>query len=245
MSGSFVEHYGLCRSRFGRLVARGLLRSLHTIGQSVCRVRIETHNRERLEIDGPVIMAANHCSLIDTPVLYLSIPASLRRHTATVGGLDYFQALPGQPRLERWFRRAVIWFIRSSMSVLLIDRVQGEYDRVDRLGDVLSQGWSLMIFPEATRSRSGRMGRFRHGAAELAGRHDVSVIPVRIDGTDRVLPPGVGWPRSGRIVISIGEPIQRGADESASAFTARIRSEIEALGHPQACVEVAPLESTA
>ena len=245
MSGSFVEHYGLSRNRFGRLLARGLLRSLHAIGQLICRVRIDILNRERLEIEGPVIMAANHCSLIDTPVLYLSIPAGLRHHTATVGGLDYFQALPGQPRLERWFRRSVIWFIRGSMSVLLIDRVQGEYDRVDRLGDVLSQGWSLMIFPEATRSRSGRIGRFRHGAAELAGRHQVSVIPIRIDGTDRVLPPGVGWPRSGRIVVAIGEPIQRKNDETASAFTARIRCEIEALGESQGCAAIAALESTA
>ena len=49
----------------------------------------------------------------------------------------------------------------------------------------------------------------------------------------------------GRIVVSIGEPIQRRAEESASAFTARIRGQIEALGDSQESAVVAPLESTA
>ena len=59
------------------------------------------------------------------------------------------------------------------------------------------------------------------------------------------MPTGVGWPRSGRIVVSIGDPIRRASEESASAFTARIRSEIEALGDAEACAAIAPLESTA
>ena len=245
MTVSFADHYDLPRDGLGRRIARGLLRTLHGLGRPCCRVRVDVRGGTRLDLDGPVIMAANHCSLIDTPIVYLAIPRRLRRRTATVGGLDYFQASPEHPWPERFFRNAVIWFIRSSMSVLLIDRVQGEYDRIDRLGQVLAQGWSLMIFPEATRSRTGRMGRFRHGASELAGRHDVPVVPIRIDGTDRVLPPGAAWPRPGRIVVSVGDPIHRRPEEGASAFTARIRSEIESLGDAVETDVVAPMESTA
>ena len=244
MTESFAEHYELPRRRVGRLVARGILRTLHALGRPWCRVRIEVRDADRLAVDGPVIIAANHCSLIDTPLLYLAVPARLRRRTATVGGLDYFEARPEHPRFERIFRRLVIWFIRSSMNVLLIDRIHGEYDRIDRLGDVLNAGWSLMIFPEATRSRSGLMGRFRHGAAELAGRRGVPVLPVRIDGTDRILPPGAGWPRPGRVTIAVGTPIHRDPDESASAFTARIRAEIEGLDHVDGVSELASLESS-
>ena len=218
---------------------------MHALGQPFCRVRIDVRNRGNLDIDGPVILAANHCSLVDTPVLYLALPRRLRRRTGTVGGLDYFEARDEQPWLERTFRRAVIWFIRSSMNVLLIDRVHGEYDRVDRLGDVLAQGWSLMIFPEATRSRNGRMGRFRHGASELAGRREVPVIPVHIDGTDRVLPPGVSWPKPGRIAIAVGTPIRRDEGESASAFTARIRVAIDELAPHEDVPTTASMESTA
>ena len=94
----------------------------------------------------------------------------------------------------------------------------------------VSEGWSLVIFPEATRSRSGRMGRFRHGAAELARRHGLPVIPAHVDGTDSVLPPGVRWPQAGTLKIAFGDPLLAEEDESAAAFTSRLREAVATLG---------------
>lgn len=240
--------FGVPAPLWTRLVSRALLRTLHDVGQIVCRVPIERRGFEHFEGVGQAIVVANHHSLVDTPVLFVALPASRRARTATVGGLDYFAARRGQPWWERLFRRTVIAFIRGAMNVLLIDREGGEYSHIDRIDAMLVAGWSLMIFPEATRSRSGRMGRFRHGAAELARRHDLPVIPMHIDGTQRVLPPGVRWPRPATIRLRAGEPIRPIAEESVSDLTRRLRAAVdalrtEAIGTTAAVVESESLES--
>jgi|GEM_PF-798891 len=221
-----------------RLVARGLLGFLHFAGRLVCRVPIRRRGFDSAARLPQSIMVANHHSLIDTPCLFMSVARGRRNRTATVGGLDYFAARPEQPWHERLFRRGVIWFIRSSMNVMLIDRIGGEYSELDRIDEMIAQGWSLVIFPEATRSRDGRIGRFRHGAAELARRNDLPVIPVRIDGTERILPPGVSWPRSAPLRMVAGEPLRAEPDETAAAFTKRLIIAIEALAEdPSRCPE--------
>lgn len=234
--------FGVPTGPFVRIVSRCLLRTLHAVGQIVCRVPIETIDFEHLAGDGQAIVVANHHSLVDTPVVFLALPGGRRRRTATVGGLDYFAARAAQPWWERLFRRTVIAFIRGSMNVLLIDREGGEYSHIDRIDSMLSAGWSLMIFPEATRSRSGRMGRFRHGAAELARRHDLPVVPVHIDGTQRVLPPGVRWPRPATIRLRAGEPLRVRPEESVGDFTRRLRAAVEALGdgNPASATSIEP-----
>ena len=212
-----------------RVLARSLLRFLHGSGKVVCRVPIEVSGREHVEGVDQSIVVANHNSLVDTPVLFLALPRARRDHTATVGGLDYFTPDPSQPRMERLFRSVVIWFIRSAMNVLLIERKGGEYSQIDRIDAMLAEGWSLVVFPEATRSRSGRMGRFRHGAAELARRNGLPVIPAYVDGTDTVLPPGVRWPKAGTLRIAFGEPLLSGEGESSAAFTSRLREAVSLL----------------
>ena len=221
-----------------RLLSRSLLRVLHDLGQIVCRVPIETEGFDVVDATTPSIVVANHHSLVDTPVIFMALSAARRRRTATVGGLDFFAARSGQPWPERLFRRVVIAFIRGAMNVLLIDREGGEYSHIDRIDAMLSAGWSLVIFPEATRSRTGRMGRFRHGAAELARRHDLPVVPVHIDGTQRVLPPGVRWPKPSTIRMQAGDPLRIGPDESIGDFTRRLRNAVESLG-----TEMAPVSA--
>jgi 1-acyl-sn-glycerol-3-phosphate acyltransferase len=225
-----------------RVGAGAILRFLHGIGQIVCRVPIETEGFELVDVTTPSIVVANHHSLVDTPVVFMALSGARRWRTATVGGLDYFAARSEQPWHERLFRRVVIAFIRGSMNVLLIDREGGEYSHIDRIDAMLSAGWSLVIFPEATRSRTGRMGRFRHGAAELARRHGLPVLPVHIDGTQRVLPPGVRWPKPSTIRLRAGEPLHLGADESISDFTRRLRAAVEALGNESAVAALKTVE---
>lgn len=227
--GPDIAGFGVPTGWFSRRLARGLLRFMHDAGQIVCRVPVKVEGGTRFQDHEQFIVVSNHHSLVDTPVIFIALPGNRRDRTATVGGLDFFVPREGQPRRERFFRRIVIWFIRSAMNVLLIDRVGGEYSQIDRIDAMLGDGWNLMIFPEATRSRTGRMGRFRHGAAELARRHALPVIPAHIDGTQRILPPGVRWPRPGTLQVRFGEALRAGADESAGEFTARLRNAVEAL----------------
>ena len=61
-------------------------------------------------------------------------------------------------------------------------------------GEVLADGWNLVIFPEGTRTHDGWVGRFRTGAAFLAVRHGVPVVPIAHRGTFAAMPRGQGWP---------------------------------------------------
>lgn len=205
-----------------RLLSRAILAVLVSVGEVVCRVRRHREDVEHVDGIGQCVIAANHYSLFDTPMIFLAIPRHLRNRTVTVGGLDFFRPRPEHPAWERAWRRLVIWFIRSSMNVALIDRVDGNYSKFELLEDVVQAGWNLLIFPEATRSRDGSQGRFHLGAAELVRRNGLPLVPARIEGTQQVLPPGVSWPQSGEISIRFGTPMQADEEESAGAFTQRI-----------------------
>ena len=99
-------------------------------------------------------------------------------------------------------------------------------------GEVLADGWSLVIFPEGTRSKDGWMGNFRMGAAFLAHEHGVPVVPVAHRGTFAAMPRGQGWPSPGRrqLTIRFGEPLRaRHEGESVREFAPRIKDAVAAL----------------
>ena len=98
-------------------------------------------------------------------------------------------------------------------------------------GEVLADGWSLVIFPEGTRSKDGWVGHFQLGAAYLACQHDVPVVPVAHRGTFAAMPRGQGWPSPGRRQLSVrfGEPLSPGRDESPRDFAPKIRDAVAAL----------------
>jgi len=169
-------------------------------------------------LTGPVIFAANHASHLDTPLVLLSLPDEWRRRTAVAAAADYF--------FDTWWRAV-------GSSVLFhtfpIDRRGGTMSATP--GKVLDDGWSLLIFPEGTRSQDGWMGTFRMGAAMLAHAHDVPVVPVAHRGTFAAMPRGRNWPAPGRrrLTIRFGEPLRPGPGESVRDFAARVKAAIGAL----------------
>jgi 1-acyl-sn-glycerol-3-phosphate acyltransferase len=87
---------------------------------------------------------------------------------------------------------------------------------------LIDDGWNVVVFAEGTRSRNGRVGVMRSGAAVLAARHGVPIVPVHISGTDGAMPPGRNWmvrPKDGgrwarhTIRVSLGVPIRVGPGE--------------------------------
>ena len=103
------------------------------------------------------------------------------------------------------------------------------------LDTLLDQGWSLLLYPEGTRSRGGGTGRVRRGAAVLAAAHNLSIIPIRVTGTAEAMPPGRLWPRRlhgkllskrHRITVSFGEPIPPNGGDTA-ALIERVQSFFE------------------
>ena len=183
------------------------------------QVRTDVQGLDILErIDGPVIFAANHASHLDTPLVLLSLPDEWRRRTAVAAAADYF--------FDTWWRAVGSSLIFNTFP---IDRRGGTMATTP--GEVLADGWSLVIFPEGTRSKDGWIGNFRMGAAFLALEHGVPVVPVAHRGTFAAMPRGQNWPSPGRrqLTIRFGEPLHAHEGESVREFAPRIKDAVAAL----------------
>lgn len=190
---------------------------LEPLFRSQVRTRVEGLDiLERTE--GPVIFVANHASHLDTPLILFSLPDEWRRRTAVAAAADYF--------FDTWWRA-----VGSSLlfNTFPIDRRGGTMAATP--AEVLADGWSLVIFPEGTRSNDGWMGKFRMGAAFLAKEHGIPVVPVAHRGTFAAMPRGQGWPSPGRrqVTIRFGEPLSCGTDESVREFAPRIKDAVASL----------------
>ena len=202
------------RSWIAGMVREGLLRMVLRPLMNVYTRRRATGRDKLSRIKGPVILVANHTSHIDTPVILAALPRRLRKRTAVAAAADYF------------YRNKVVASLVSLLfNTVPMDRKGGGLGKqaTDHLDRLLDQGWNLLVYPEGTR-RGGGAGRVRRGAAVLANRHKLPVVPIRISGTRAVMPPGRLWPKRlhgkviskrHRVQVSFGEPIKPVEDAGA------------------------------
>lgn len=169
-------------------------------------------------LEGAVIFAANHHSHLDAGLLITSLPEEHRHRVFAAAAADYF------------FDSRV----KATASALVLNAIPIERSKVgrrsaDQAAELLDAGWSMVIFPEGGRSPDGWGHPFRGGAAYLANRCDVPVVPVHLAGTGRILPKGKGKPKPGRTVVTFGAPLISGDGERSQAFADRIEAAVAAL----------------
>ncbi len=166
--------------------------------------------------EDPVLYAANHQSLMDGPVILAALPAG-RRRVATAAAREWFAPHFHPERFSRGerFRTSLAYFL----GVLCFDiaplpqRTAGAREAMRHLGTLLGQGSSVLIFPEGRRNVTGHIDTFQPGVGMLASRLQVPVVPVRIDGIDRVLPVGARWARPGPVRVAFGAPLRFAGDD--------------------------------
>ncbi|SEP24997.1 lysophospholipid acyltransferase family protein [Trujillonella endophytica] len=174
------------------LLASLLLRPLARV---LLRTRVT--GREHVPASGPVILASNHLSFIDSMVIPLSAPRRVRY----LAKAEYFTT----PGLGGWVTRTLF----SALGALPVERETSRAAQaaLDTALAVLHDGDAFGIYPEGTRSRDGRLARGKTGVAWLALTADCPVVPVAVCGTDRVQPIGATWPRPHRVTVTFGEPL--------------------------------------
>jgi 1-acyl-sn-glycerol-3-phosphate acyltransferase len=168
--------------------------------------------------DRPALIVANHASHLDTAVLLSTLPTARRRRTAVAAAADYFFG--------------TVWRAAGSaiaFNTFPIERRGGSES--DLPGQLLADGWSIIVYPEGTRSPDGFPRHFRMGAAWLAVTHAVPVIPVGIRGTYAAMPRGRGWPRPGRsrVAVRYGAPIFPQPGETPRELAPRIFTAVQEL----------------
>ena len=174
-------------------------------------------------VDGPAIFVANHHSHADTPLLLTSIPEPWRHRVVVGAAADYFFST----------------YLNSALAALLINAIPIERTKVGRksanlAAELLDEGWSVLIFPEGGRSPDGWGQPFRGGAAYLAIRCNVPVVPVHIAGTDRILRKGRFLPSRSSTTVTFGDPLLASDGEHARGFASRLEAAVASLGHEAA-----------
>lgn len=178
-------------------------------------------NRDRLaslDVDEPAIFVANHHSHVDTPLLLTSIPEPWRHRLVVAAAADYF--------FDKRFKAA--W---SALSLNAIPMERSKTSRVsmNRASDLVKDGWSLLLYPEGGRSKDGWGQDFKAGAAYLAQRTDVPVVPIYVAGTSHILRKGKTLPSPARTTVNFGTPLRAEPDDSSRAFNARIEQAVSVL----------------
>jgi 1-acyl-sn-glycerol-3-phosphate acyltransferase len=218
-------HYdtGWARSPAAKLGREVLTETVTTpVLRAVTSPRIEGLDRIA-HLDEPVIFAANHTSHLDTPLLLSVLPEPWRHHTVVAAASDYF--------FDRRWKAATFALVLNAVP---IERHKVNRASANRLGELLNEGWSLLIFPEGGRSPDGWGQDHRAGAAWLATRTGRVVVPVHVAGTGRILPKGATRPRRGKVTVTFGRPIRTGPDADARALAARLENDLAALGDEEA-----------
>jgi long-chain acyl-CoA synthetase len=96
----------------------------------------------------------------------------------------------------------------------------------------VDHGISILVFPEGERTRDERMLPFRRGLGVMVQELAIPVVPVRIDGLERVLPRDANWPRRGRVVVTFGEPL-RFAGQTVDAIVEQSAAAVASLAEPR------------
>jgi 1-acyl-sn-glycerol-3-phosphate acyltransferase len=204
--------------------------ALYTVGKAVIAPvlrtlwRPETSGFENVPATGPVIMASNHLSVVDS----LVIPINARRPIYFLAKDDYF-------------RNPLMGAIMHGLNQIPVDRSGGRASllALDAALPVLRDGHVLGIFPEGTRSPDGRLHRGRPGVAKLALDSGATLVPVGLIGTERIQAIGARLPQLRRmpgVEVRVGKPMDlspwrdRPVDSRLlRELTAALMAEIQAL----------------
>jgi 1-acyl-sn-glycerol-3-phosphate acyltransferase len=205
---SYVDKTGRAQQRVAHFWARSL------VVLSGCSLTIR--GKQNLGKAPVAVYASNHTSYMDTPVIFAALPFQFRilakKELWPIAFIGWYLSRSGQIPIDTANPRATL----SSLSVGV---------------KALRSGMPLFVFPEGRRTPNGELTDFLSGAAYLAIRAQVPLVPLALDGVYDLLPIHTRHFYSGKLTLSVGEPIDttgmthRQTDE----LTAQLRDAIQSL----------------
>jgi len=194
-------------------------------------LRVESEIPPACSPDLPLLFIANHRSHLDTPVILAALPPQWRRRLAPAMAWERFSRVRYSQEstfLERLSSRlqylAACWIFNAFPLPQTSTAIRSTLSHMGRL---VGQGYSLLLFPEGRRSAGAEPGPFRPGAGWIAAGLGLPVLPIYIEGTESVLPPGARRPRKAGVRIRFGTVFE--VREAAGAGLAGAEIEKEYL----------------
>jgi long-chain acyl-CoA synthetase len=175
------------------------------------------------DLHGPVVFAANHQSHFDGPVILAAMPGSIRKRVAPAMAKEFFKAhfFPeGFTRRQVFVKRLNYYLAAFFFNAFpLPQREAGARQTLRYIGEVTSDGYSILIFPEGVRSQTGEMAPFRGGIGMIGSRLGLPVVPVRVVGVHEILHTKWKMAKPGRVEVRFGAPLHlTGEDYGALAL---------------------------
>jgi 1-acyl-sn-glycerol-3-phosphate acyltransferase len=171
------------------------------------------HGRDYLEgIRGPAIFIANHSSHLDTPLVLGALPPRITKRLAVGAAADYF-----------FDSRTIAAATTLLFNAFPVER-RGSRRGRSLAAELVDDSWSLLLYPEGSRTVDGWLTAFKLGAAQLCAMKGVPAVPIALRGTFAAMPRGRYWPRPGRsrVTVRIGRPLHVEAAETVPEFRARL-----------------------
>ena len=208
LSSSFFDRSGRFAHKCARAWSWLILR---TTG-----VTVDVRGLDRLPRDTSYVFAANHQSIYDIPVLFRTLPYELRiLAKASLGAFPFLG-----------------WHLARTGHVL-VDRKNPGADLFRQVRLLMQAGYSLIVFPEGTRSLDGSLSRFRAGTFMMAIESGLPVVPVAVDGSRHVMRKGQLMTCPGHVRVTVLDPIPTAGwrPEQARAFARQVQDAVDgALG---------------
>lgn len=187
-----------------------------------------------MRFDGPLIFAANHRSHADTGAILDTMPPKVCKRTVVAAALDVFGPDTSNGLRRRLSKSALQLITAAGFHAFAFDRHGPPLRSVRTSTQLIKNGWHLLLYPEGTRSRTGELGPFKAGVSVLAKFTGRPVIPVHVDGGEKMLPYGQFLPGRAHVRVRYGEPMLFRKGDDLSEFTLRVAEEVRQLGLRQA-----------
>ena len=226
-SQELIEFPEWNRTRAARALRRASLPTwILPLGRVFARLRVEGLDHVR-SVRGPVIFAANHQSHLDTPAILDALPPERRYRVAPAMAKEFFKAhfYPEQFGRKAYLTNSLNYYLASLFfnAFPLPQREAGTRQTLRYIGQLVADGYSILIYPEGRRTDSGEINRFLPGAAMIAARLEIPVVPVRLEGLDRILHQRWKFPARGTARVAFGPPMLLKGNDYA-----RLAEQIEA-----------------
>ena len=197
-------------------------------------VKLRVEGLEHLDAAGrgPVVFAASHQSHMDTPAIFAALPPGRRYRTAVAMAKEFFRPhfFPEQHGRRAWLTNSVFYVLAATFfnAFPLPQREAGTRQTLRYIGDLVGAGHSILIFPEGKRTDRGEINPFQPGIGMIGARLRVPIVPVRVEGLDRILHQTWRMARPGQARIAFGPPVRLSGDDYP-ALARQVEDAVRAL----------------
>ncbi len=178
------------------------------------------------QLDGPVFFVANHLSYLDQPAVMFALPAKIRYRSATAAWEEFF--FGEYHGVNRFLRRLCYEYGTLLINLFPLPQSQGFSGSLKYMGRLADACVNILIFPEGGHSKDGKMQPFQLGLGIMVKELGIPVVPIKISGTEQVLPPGASFPKRGHVTVTFGKPLRFRYEEPAE-IVEKTRQAVEKL----------------